>query len=128
MSAIITMTGRLTANPEIRFTQNGDSVVSFSLAHTDRKFDRSTNQWVDAGETLFMNVSAFKQLADGSGDALVKGDTVTVVGKLKQRSYDAKDGTRRTTYEIVADEIGRSVRARKNGSNVAAAPVQEPAW
>lgn len=126
MSAIITMTGRLTADPQIRFTQNGDSVVSFSLAHTDRKLDRATNQWVDAGETLFMNVSAFKQLADGSGDALVKGDTVTVVGKLKQRSYDAKDGTRRTTYEIVADEIGRSVRSRKSASQQQ--PVQEPAW
>lgn len=126
MSAIITMTGRLTADPQIRFTQNGDSVVSFSLAHTDRKLDRATNQWVDAGETLFMNVSAFKQLADGSGDALVKGDTVTVVGKLKQRSYDAKDGTRRTTYEIVADEIGRSVRSRKASSQQQ--PVQEPAW
>lgn len=126
MSATVTITGRLTADPQIRFTQNGDSVVSFSVAHTDRKLDRNTNQWVDAGETLFLNVSAFKQLADGAAEALIKGDLVTVIGKLKQRSYDAKDGTRRTSMELVADEIARSVRSRKPA--VEQQTVQEPAW
>ena len=124
MSATVTISGRLTADPVLRFTQNGDSVVSFSVAHTERKYDRTTNQWTDAGEPLYLNVSAFKQLADGAADALTKGDAVIVTGKLKQRSYDAKDGTRRTVVELMADEIGRSVRARKP----AAQPVQEPAW
>ena len=124
MSATVTIVGRLTADPQIRFTQNGDSVVSFSVAHTERRFDRTTNQWVDAGEPLYLNVSAFKQLADGAGEALSKGDAVIVTGKLRQRSYDAKDGSRKTVVELVADEIGRSVRTRK----AAAQPVQEPAW
>lgn len=125
MSAIVTITGRLTADPVLRFTQTGDSVASFSVAHTERKFDRATSQWVDSGEPLYLNVSAFKQLAEGAAETLTKGDSVTVVGKLKQRSYDAKDGSRRTVFELVADEIGRSVRARKGAPQQ---PVQEPAW
>lgn len=125
MSATVTIVGRLTADPTIRFTQSGDSVASFSVAHTERKFDRTTNQWVDAGEPLFLNVSAFKQLADGAGESLKRGSSVIVTGKLKQRSYDAKDGSRRTVMELMADEIGLSVRARKSAPQE---PVQEPAW
>lgn len=122
MSATLTITGRLTADPQLRYTPAGDAVASFCVAHTDRKLDRNTNQWVDAGDPLFINVSAFKQLAEGAAE-MVKGDMVTVVGKLKADNYE-KDGVSRKGVKLLADEIGRSVRARKG----AARPAQEPAW
>ena len=80
MSAIATMTGRLTAVPQLRFIPSGDAVASFTVAYTKRKFDKATNTWSDDGEALFMNVTAWKQLAEGAAEHLDKGDLVTVPG------------------------------------------------
>ena len=112
MSAIATMTGRLTAVPQLRFIPSGDAVASFTVAYTKRKFDKATNTWSDDGEALFMNVTAWKQLAEGAAEHLDKGDLVTVTGELQQRSWE-KDGQKHTRIELVAKEIGKTVRARK---------------
>lgn len=113
MSSVqVTIAGRLTADPQLRFIPSGDAVASFSVAHSKRKFDKATNTWSDEGEPLFLNVSAWRQLGEGAAETLRKGDSVIVTGELRQRSWE-KDGQKRTSIELVADEIGLSVRARK---------------
>jgi single-strand DNA-binding protein len=122
MSVTTTIVGRLTADPEIRFIPAGDAVVKFTVARNDRKYNKQTSQWED-GESLFLTVTAWRQLAEGAADSLKKGDLVIVTGALKQRSWE-KDGKKNTVLELAAEEIGSSVRSRKS----AAAPVQEAAW
>lgn len=124
--ASVTISGRLTADPQLRFIPSGDAVASFTVAYSKRKFDKATNTWADDGEPLFLNVTAWRQLGEGAAEQLKKGDAVIVNGTLRQRSWE-KDGQKRSTIECVADEVGISVRARKSAS-VATAPVQEPAW
>lgn len=126
--AIVSISGRLTADPQLRFIPAGDAVASFTVAYSKRKYVKETNQWVDDGEPVFMPVTAWKTLAEGSAEVLRKGDPVVVVGKLQQKSWE-KDGQKHTRVELVADEIGLNVKAKsfKSGSLVPAAQ-EEASW
>lgn len=118
---IITLQGNLTADPEMRFTPGGHGVASFTVASTPRTFDKSTNEWKD-GDTVFMRCSAWRGLAENVAESLTRGAAVIVVGRLKQRSYDDKDGNKRTVYEVEAENVGPSLaraiaRPEKAGQN-----------
>ena len=106
---IITVIGNLTAAPELRFTPNGAAVANFTVASTPRTFDRQTNEWKD-GEALFLRCSVWKEVAENVAESLDKGMRVIVQGRLKARSYDDKDGNRRTSWELDVDEIGPALR------------------
>jgi single-strand DNA-binding protein len=105
----MTMTGNLTADPELRTTGGGTPVANFIVASTPRMFNRNTNQWED-GQPLFMRCSAWGDLAGHCGSSLSKGMRVVVVGRLGQRSYVATDGSNRTVVELTVDEVGPSLR------------------
>lgn len=105
----VTIVGNLTADPELRFTQNGAAVVNFTVASTPRAFDKQTNEFKD-GETLFMRCSAWRDQAEHAAESLTKGMRVVVQGKLKARSYQNKEGNQRTAWELEADEIAPSLR------------------
>jgi single-strand DNA-binding protein len=104
----ITIVGNLTANPELRFTQAGAAVASFTVASTPRVFDKASKEYRD-GETLFVRVSVWKELAENVAESLTKGQRVIVAGKLKSRSYE-KDGQKRTSIELEAEEVGPSLK------------------
>ena len=105
----ITICGNTTAPAEIRFTSSGAPVASFTVAHTPRTFDRAANEWKD-GETMFLTCSAWRQLAENVAETLsAKGMRVIVQGRLKQRSYETKEGERRTVYEVDVEEVGPSL-------------------
>lgn len=106
---VITVIGNLTADPELRFTPSGAAVANFTVASTPRTFDRQTNEWKD-GETLFMRGSVWREQAENAAESLRKGMKVIVVGRLKQRSYDTKEGESRTVVEMDVDEVGPSLR------------------
>ncbi|OPC81827.1 single-stranded DNA-binding protein [Embleya scabrispora] len=105
----ITIVGNLTADPELRFTQSGAAVVNFTIASTPRTFDRQTNEWKD-GDALFMRCSGWKQLAENIAESLAKGSAVIAQGRLKQRSYETKEGEKRTVVELEVDEIGPTLK------------------
>lgn len=105
----MTIIGNLTADPEIRTTNGGQTVASFTIASTPRTFNKGSNQW-DDGPTLFMRCSAWRDLADHVGATLSKGMRVIAQGRLSQRSYRAQDGTNRTVWELTVDEIGPSLK------------------
>lgn len=105
----ITICGNTTAPAEIRFTSSGAPVASFTVAHTPRTFDRAANEWKD-GETMFLTCSAWRQLAENVAETLsAKGMRVIVQGRLQQRSYDDREGNKRTIYEVAVDEVGPSL-------------------
>ena len=105
----ITICGNTTAPAEIRFTSSGAPVASFTVAHTPRTFDRAANEWKD-GEAMFLACSAWRQLAENVAETLsAKGMRVIVQGRLKQRSYETKEGERRTVYEVDVEEVGPSL-------------------
>ena len=106
---VITIIGNLTREPELRSTSNGENVANFTIASSDRRFNRQTNQWED-GDTLFMNCSVWGGMAQHVAQSLHKGMGVIAQGRLKQRSYPANDGTQRTVVELRVDEIGPSLR------------------
>ena len=106
---IITVVGNLTADPELRYTQSGQAVANFTIASTPRIFDRTTNEWKD-GEALFLRASCWREFAENVAGSLTKGMRVIAQGKLKQRSYQDRDGNNRTTIELDVDEIGPSLR------------------
>jgi len=106
---IITVVGNLTADPELRFTPSGAAVANFTVASTPRTFDRQTNEWKD-GEALFLRCSAWKQLAENVAESLQKGTGVIAQGRLKQRSYETKEGEKRTVVELEVDEIGPTLK------------------
>ena len=105
----ITVVGNLTAPPELRFTPNGAAVANFTVASTPRTFDRQSNEWKD-GEALFLRCSVWKEVAENVAESLDKGMRVIVQGRLKARSYDDKDGNRRTSWEVDVDEIGPALK------------------
>lgn len=105
----ITVIGNLTADPELRFTPNGVPVANFTVASTPRTFDRQTNEWRD-GEAMFLNCSVWRQFAENVAESLSKGMRVIVNGNLKARSYEDRDGNRRTSFEIDVAEVGPSLR------------------
>ena len=106
---IITVVGNLTADPELRYTQGGLAVANFTIASTPRTFDRQTNDWKD-GEALFLRASCWREFAEHVAGSLTKGSRVIATGRLKQRSYDDRDGNKRTAIELEVDEIGPSLR------------------
>ncbi|HEY5878125.1 MAG TPA: single-stranded DNA-binding protein [Nakamurella sp.] len=105
----ITVIGNLTADPELRFTQSGAAVANFTVASTPRQFDRNSGEWKD-GNALFMRCSLWRQPAENAAESLSKGARVIVTGRLEQRSYETKEGEKRTVVELQVDEIGPSLR------------------
>ncbi|PPI18654.1 single-stranded DNA-binding protein [Rathayibacter sp. AY1D2] len=106
---IITVVGNLTADPELRYTQGGLAVANFTTASTPRTFDRQANDWKD-GEALFLRASVWREFAENVAGTLTKGSRVIATGRLKQRSYETKEGEKRTSIELEIDEIGPSLR------------------
>jgi single-strand DNA-binding protein len=106
---IITVVGNLTADPELRYTQGGLAVANFTIASTPRSFDRAANDWKD-GEALFLRASCWREFAEHVAGSLTKGSRVVATGRLKQRSYETKEGEKRTSIELEVDEIGPSLR------------------
>jgi single-strand DNA-binding protein len=106
---LITIIGNLTADPELRFTPSGAAVANFTVASTPKTFDRNSNEWKDA-ESLFMRCAAWKELGENVAESLTKGTRVVVTGRLKSRTYDTKEGEKRTVIELEVDEIGPSLR------------------
>ena len=105
----ITVVGNLTDDPELRFTPSGAAVANFTVASTPRTFDRQTNEWKD-GEALFLNCSVWRQAAENAAESLQRGMRVIVSGRLKARSYETREGEKRTVFEIDVDEVGPSLR------------------
>jgi single-strand DNA-binding protein len=106
---VITVVGNLTSDPELRYTQNGLAVANFTIASTPRNFDRASSEWKD-GEALFLRASVWREFAEHVAGSLTKGSRVIVTGRLKQRSYETKEGEKRSTIELEVDEIGPSLR------------------
>lgn len=105
----ITVIGNLTSDPELRFTPSGSAVANFTIASTPRTFDRQSNEWKD-GETLFLRASVWREAAENVAESLTKGMRVIVSGRLKSRSYETKEGEKRTVIELEVDEVGPSLR------------------
>ena len=105
----ITVVGNLTADPELRFTPSGAAVANFTVASTPRTFDKQTNEWKD-GEALFLNCSVWRQAAENAAESLQRGMRVVVSGRLKARSYETREGEKRTVFEIDVDEVGPSLK------------------
>jgi single-strand DNA-binding protein len=106
---VITIVGNLVDDPELRFTPTGQAVARFRIASTPRFMDRQTNEWKD-GESLFLTCNVWRQAAENAAESLQRGMRVIVQGRLKQRSYDTKEGEKRTVYEVEVDEVGPSLR------------------
>lgn len=101
--------GNLTTDPELRFTSTGAAVANFTVASTSRVFDKDSGQWRD-GDTLFLRCTVWQQLAQNVADSLTKGVRVIVTGKLRQHSFETREGEKRTSVELQADEIAVSLR------------------
>lgn len=106
---IVTVIGNLAADPELRFTQSGLAVVNFTIASTPRTFDKARNEYVD-GEALFLRASCWREFAEHVAGSLHKGSRVIAQGRLKQRSYETKEGEKRTAIELEVDAIGPDLR------------------
>lgn len=133
---IITVIGNLTGDPELRFTPSGAAVANFTVANTPRTFDRTKNEFVD-GDTLFMRCSIWREAAENVAESLTKGIRVIASGRLVQRSYDTREGEKRTVVELQVEEIGPSLkyasakvtRAEKSGGGAPqqrSAPADDP--
>jgi single-strand DNA-binding protein len=129
MSAPVTLTGRLTADPELRFTAKGDAVLNLRVVTSGRK--KTDDGWVDV-DTTFWTVSAWRQMAENVANSIQKGDAVVVVGKVKSRQYDDKEGNKRTAWEVAADHIAADLKwttvnmQRVERSTVAAKQQDDP--
>ncbi len=106
---IITVVGNLTDDPELRFTPSGAAVANFTVASTPRNFDKNTNEWVD-GEAMFLRCSIWRQAAENVAESLQRGMRVVVQGRLKARTYETREGEKRTVFELEVDEIGPSLK------------------
>ncbi|MEU7630145.1 single-stranded DNA-binding protein [Nocardia sp. NPDC049220] len=116
---VITVIGNLTADPELRFTPAGQAVANFTVASTPRVFDRNSNEWKD-GEALFLRCNIWREAAENVAESLTRGSRVIVSGRLKQRSYETREGEKRTVVELEVDEVGPSLRyatAKVNKAN-----------
>ena len=135
----ITVIGNLTSDPELRFTPSGSAVANFTIASTPRTFDRQSSEWKD-GETLFLRASVWREAAENVAESLTKGMRVIVSGRLKSRSYETKEGEKRTVIELEVDEIGPSLRYANakvnrsqrgnqgNGNQAAQSTPQDDPW
>lgn len=133
---VVTVVGNLTADPELRFTNSGVALATFTIASTPRTYDRASNEWKD-GEALFLRASVWREFAEHVASSLTKGSRVIATGRLKQRSYETKEGDKRSTIELEVEEIGPSLRyataqvsrAQSRGAvagGAATAPAGEP--
>ena len=128
---VITVIGNLTADPELRFTPSGSAVANFTIASTPRTFDKQSNEWKD-GEALFLRSAVWREAAENVAETLTKGTRVIAQGRLRSRSYDTKEGERRTVMELEIDEIGPSLsfasakvtRTQRSGGGGNRAPQQ----
>jgi single-strand DNA-binding protein len=105
----ITVVGNLVADPELRFTASGQPVATFRVASTPRFLDKATNEWKD-GDSLFLSCNVWRQAAENVAESLQRGMRVIVTGRLKQRSYETKEGEKRTVFEVEVDDVGPSLR------------------
>ena len=130
---VITLVGNLVDDPELRFTPSGAAVAKFRMASTPRYLDKTTNEWKD-GESLFLTCNVWRQAAENAAESLQRGMRVIVQGRLKQRSYETKEGEKRTVYEVEVDEVGPSLRSatakvnktqRGGGGGFGGAPAAE---
>jgi single-strand DNA-binding protein len=119
----ITIIGNLTADPELRFTQSGVSVANVTIASTPRSYNRQKQEWED-GEALFLKGTVWKDLAEHVAESLAKGSRVIATGKLAQRSYETREGEKRTSYELEIEEIGPSLRYATAAPKKARGPMQ----
>ena len=106
---VITVVGNLTSDPELRFTPSGAAVANFTVASTPRTLDKQSGEWKD-GEALFLRCNIWRQAAENVAESLTRGARVVVQGRLKQRSFETKEGEKRTVVELEVDEIGPSLR------------------
>ena len=106
---VITVVGNLTADPELRFTPSGAAVANFTVASTPRTFDKNTNEWKD-GDALFLRCAVWREAAENVAESLHKGTAVIVQGRLKQRSFETKEGEKRTVVELDVDEVGPTLK------------------
>jgi single-strand DNA-binding protein len=140
----VTVVGNLTNDPELRFTPSGAAVASFTVASTPRILDKATNEWKD-GDALFLRCSVWRQAAENVAESLTRGARVIVTGRLKQRSFETKEGEKRTVVELDVDEVGPSLRyatakvtkasrggggggSSYGGGGGGAAPVDDDLW
>jgi len=107
---VVTLVGNLVDDPELRFTPSGAAVANFRIASTPRTYDRQSGEWKD-GESLFLSCSVWRQAAENVAESLQRGMRVIVQGRLKSRSYDDREGQKRTVFEIDVDEVGPSLRS-----------------
>ncbi|CAJ1506420.1 single-stranded DNA-binding protein [[Mycobacterium] kokjensenii] len=105
----ITVVGNLTADPDLRFTPSGAAVANFTVASTPRVFDRQSGEWKD-GDALFLRCNIWREAAENVAESLTRGSRVIVTGRLKQRSFETREGEKRTVYEVEVDEVGPSLR------------------
>ena len=105
----VTVIGNLTNDPELRFTPSGAAVASFTVASSSRVLDKTTNEWKD-GATIFMSCSVWRQYAENVAESLTKGTRVIVSGRLKQRSYETREGEKRTVMELEVEDVGPALR------------------
>lgn len=125
--AEVTISGNITADPDLRHTQNGVPVASFNVAHTPRRLNRQTNEWEDAGETLFLRVNVWREQGENVAASLHKGDAVVVIGRLVSRPWETKDGEKRTSVECEADIVSADLRrARIQGVQRIRRDVEAP--
>ncbi len=106
---VITLVGNLVDDPELRFTPSGAAVANFRMASTPRTYDRQSGEWKD-GESLFLSCSVWREAAENVAESLQRGMRVIVSGRLKQRSYETREGEKRTVFEVDVDEVGPSLR------------------
>ncbi len=106
---IITLVGNLTADPELRFTPSGAPVANFTVASTPRTFDRQANEWKD-GDAMFLNCAVWRQAAENVAESLTKGMRVIVQGRLRSRTYETREGEKRTVFEVDVEEIGPALK------------------
>jgi single-strand DNA-binding protein len=131
----LTIIGNLTGDPELRFTPSGAAVANFTVASTPRAFDKAKNEWVD-GDTLFMRCSLWREAAENVAESLTKGTRVIVTGRLTQRSYETREGEKRTVVELQVDEVGPSLkyatakvtRAQRSGGGSGAKAQEADPW
>jgi single-strand DNA-binding protein len=126
----MTIVGNLTADPELRFTSSGAAVANFTVASTPRMFDKQSGEWRD-GEALFLRCNVWRQAAENVAESLTRGARVVVQGRLKQRSFETKEGEKRTVVELDVDEIGPSLRyatakVNKIARSAGSAPADDP--
>lgn len=128
----LTAIGNLTADPELRYTPTGTAVTNFTVASTPRRFDKQTGEWVD-GEALFLRCSIWRDAAEHVAESLTRGARVIVTGRLKQRSFETREGEQRTVIELDADEVGPSLKwatatVTKAGRSAGGEPATGAPW